>query len=167
MIRRLSQPTSASTRPVLPVFLNPANATGPSGYVEEPLEGMNGATTARPEDWEEVNDGVWARGQTDLDTTVVLTLGVRSSGCLGVTFGADVLLNVLSAQFGLDTNSSTSYSSNGIDWNIVDGDFNGAPVKAAAGEASGGAIAVIFIYDPAESALWETVILDILDRTRG
>jgi hypothetical protein len=143
-----------------PVFLNPANATGPSGYVEEPLEGMSGATTARPEGWEEVNDGVWARGQTDLDTTVVLTLGVPS-------LGADVLLNVLSAQFGLDTGSSTSYSSNGIDWNIVDGDFNGAPVKAAAGEASGGAIAVIFIYDPAESALWESVILDILDRTRG
>lgn len=157
----LTEPTDSCLDDIgPPEFLNPADASGPSGYVEEPLEGMTGAVTARPEDWEEVNDGVWARGQTDLDTTVVLTLGVPS-------LGADVLLNVLSAQFGLDTDSSTPYSSNGIDWNIVDGDFNGAPVKAAAGEASGGAIGVIFIYDPAESALWESVILEILDRTRG
>ncbi len=165
MLAFLDDPATEPSDPCIaqmgpPSFLNPADAVGPAGYVEEPLEGMSSGTTARPEGWEEVNDGVWARGQTDLDTTVLLTLGVPS-------LGADVLLNVLSVQFGLETDTQSSYSSNGINWTIVDGDFNGAPVRAAAGDGDQGAIAVIFIYDPAEAPLWESVIFEILDRTDG
>lgn len=144
-----------------PAFLNPVTATGPSGYEQVPLEGLSGATTVRPEGWEEVNDGVFARGLTDLDTTVLLTLGFPN-----VT--AELLSSVLSAQFGLSDEGARTYRSNGIDWTIQEGSFTGAPVTAGFGNTAGGdAVAVILVYDPAEAAIWDAIIFELLDRTEG
>lgn len=143
-----------------PEFLDPALATGPSGYVEVSIDGLTGATTVRPEGWEEVNDGVWTRGETDLDTTVLFVVGFPS-------VDKDLLIGALGSQFGLDSDSSTGYTTNGIDWSIRDGSFSGAPVKAGFGNTDAGAIAIIVVYDPAEAALWESTIFEVLDRTIG
>ena len=141
-----------------PEFQDPALATGPSGYVEFDVDGLPGAVAVYPEGWDEVNDGVWARGLTDLDTTVLLALGVDGAS-------PSFLSGILAGQFGLDVESSSAYSANGLDWTIYEGVFTGAPVSAAFADTGGGTLTIILVHDPAEVGIWDDVLLEILDRS--
>ena len=143
-----------------PTFLNPALAAGPTGYLETTVSGLASVSSVYPEGWEEVNEGVWTRGETDLDTTVLFSVGAP-----GVN--PDLLASLVAGQFGLPSEPSSSYETNGVSWAIYEGAFIGAPVRAAFSEMAGGAVGVLLIFDPAEAAIWDPVLFEILDRTNG
>ncbi len=143
-----------------PDFLDPSRATSPSGYVEIEVDGLPGATAVYPEGWDEVNDGVWARGLTDLDTTVLLVLGVDGAS-------SDFLAGVLAAQFGLDLEGLSAYSANGLDWAIYEGTFTGAPVSAAFADTDNGTLTIILVHDPAEVGIWDDALREILNQSSG
>lgn len=138
-------------------FAVPGEA-GEAVELEEFTSEALGVTGLVPVGWEEVSPGVFGRGASALDQTVLLQQGAPLS--------ADQLLDLLLGQFGLEEAPEPvgQREANGLTWNLYSFEVQGIPVDLAIAEADGLSLIVLLQGDENErEALYDTVFLPAVD----
>ncbi|MCL4265220.1 MAG: alpha/beta hydrolase [Anaerolineae bacterium] len=141
-----------------PAFVTPGAETEAvvmTPYTDETF----GFSSVAPEGWTEAGPGVYARGSTGLDQTVLI-----QQAAPGMT--ADFLVDLLTTQLGL-TETPTGdemLEAGGRTWTLYETEAQGLPVLLATAEEDGTTLLVLLITNPDEKeALYEMVMLPALE----
>lgn len=141
-----------------PAFVTPGAETEAvvmTPYTDETF----GFSSVAPEGWTEAGPGVYARGSTGLDQTVLI-----QQAAPGMT--ADFLVDLLATQLGLaeTPTGNETIEAGGHTWTLYEAETQGLPVLLATAEADGTTLLVLLITNPDEKEkLYESVLLPALE----
>jgi hypothetical protein len=161
MIEFLSDPSvapDASCAEELEVAFEVPGGAVAEVELEEFTSDVLGVTGLVPVGWTEVGPGVYGRGESAVDTTMLLMQGAPMPG--------DQLLNLLMGQFGLDETPEPvgQREANGLTWTLYRFEVQGLPVDMAIAEAGDMSLIVLLQSDDDEQeALYEAVFLPAVD----
>ncbi|VAW40384.1 hypothetical protein MNBD_CHLOROFLEXI01-2356 [hydrothermal vent metagenome] len=122
-----------------PAFIVPGSNDGQITLI--PFTNSNfGMTGVVPEGWQEVAPGVYGRGNSALDQTVII-----QQAAPGTT--AEQLLNILSGQFGWEEAPASNgmYETAVYTWTLYESEVQGFPTNIALTEADGTTLLVLLI----------------------
>ncbi len=159
----LAEPTAVPDTTCLadlggPTFVTPGAETEAvvmAPYTDETF----GFSSVAPEGWTEAGPGVYARGSTGLDQTVLI-----QQAAPGMT--ADFLVDLLATQLGLaeTPTGDETIEAGGHTWTLYEAETQGLPVLLATAEEDGTTLLVLLITNPDEKeTLYESVMLPALE----
>jgi pimeloyl-ACP methyl ester carboxylesterase len=144
-----------------PPFLVPSDGTAVAIELETYTNSDFGISGEKPAGWEELVPGTYGRGSSALDQTVI----IQQATPPGV--GADVFLNLLGGQLGLEetpVQSGEFVDVNGRTWALYDADFQGFPLNIGFLEDDAGLLIVILISESNETEmLYDAVFTPAMD----
>jgi pimeloyl-ACP methyl ester carboxylesterase len=144
-----------------PPFVVPSDGTAVAIELEAYTNIDFGISGEKPAGWDELVAGTYGRGASALDQTVI----IQQATPPGV--GADVFLNLLASQLGLDdglVESGEYVDANGRTWALYGADFQGFPINAGFYEDESGLLIVILISESSETeTLYDAVFTPAMD----
>lgn len=116
-----------------------------------------GFTAIKPKGWQEATPGTYARGANPLDIAAI-SYQVLPGG------NVDLVIPILSAQFGIKSDTAETRKANGLTWRLLSGELQGIPVHVALTD-SGGKIFMILMLGNKEDkdALYESLFIPAVD----
>ncbi|HRQ42316.1 MAG TPA: alpha/beta fold hydrolase [Chloroflexota bacterium] len=159
----LAEPTAVPDTTCLAELSGPAFVTSGGEIAEVVMtpytDEMFGFSSVKPAGWTEAGPGVFARGSTGLDQTVLI-----QQAAPGTT--ADFLIGLLTSQLGLTAapTGDELLEAGGHTWTLYETETQGLPVLLATAEAGSTTLLVVLITNPNEKeALYEMVMLPALE----
>lgn len=141
----------------LPKFVTPEGEKAiVLGTYKNDMMGIEGLI---PENWEELNTGVFARQNSSLDSTVLLAQA-------GSNLGIEELYSIFIGQFGLTEEPQvlSQRQANGLTWNLYRFAAQGLEIDMALAETSRMGLVVLLQSSKADrEALYGTVFLPVVD----
>ncbi|MBA3874170.1 MAG: alpha/beta fold hydrolase [Anaerolineae bacterium] len=123
----------------------------------EPFTSDSGYTGVKPKDWKEAAAGTYARGSNPLDTAAI-SYQVLPGG------NVDLVLPVLSAQFGIKSDTATTHDANGLKWRLLSGELQNIPVNLAITDDNGKIYMILMLSNAEDTdALYEALFIPAID----
>ena len=116
-----------------------------------------GYSAVKPKDWKEAAPGTYARSSNPLDVAAISYQALPGGN-------VDLVLPILSAQFGVKSGTATTREANGLTWRLLAGELQGIPVDLAITD-SNGKVYMILVLANAEDrdALYEALFIPAID----
>ena len=116
-----------------------------------------GYTAVKPKDWKEAAPGTYARGSNPLDAAAV-SYQVIPGG------NVDLVIPLISQQFGIDTKKVVTRDANGLKWRLLVGELQGIPVNMALTDSDGKVYLILMLGNAEDKdALYEALFIPAVD----
>ncbi len=134
-----------------------ATATTVSIDLETFTSETGGFTAVKPKNWKEAAPNTFGRGSNPLDVAAI-SYQVLPGG------NVDLVLPILSAQFGIKSDTAVTREANGLKWRLVSGELQNIPVDLALTDSNGKVYMILMLGNAEDKdALYEALFIPAID----
>ncbi len=157
----LKDPTTKPDSSCIADMKEPVFATETATTVTITLETFtndtSGYTAVKPKDWTEAAPNTFARGSNPLDAAAISYQVVPGGN-------VDLVIPLISAQFGIDSSKVTTREANGLKWRLLEGELQGIPVNLAITDSNGKVYLIVVLSNAEDqAALAEALFIPAVD----
>jgi pimeloyl-ACP methyl ester carboxylesterase len=132
-------------------------ATTVSIDLETFISDTGGYTAVKPKGWTEAAAGTYARGENPLDAAAISYQVVPGGN-------VDMVLPIISAQFGIKSDTKSTREANGLTWQLLTGELQNIPVNMAITDSNGKLFLILMLSnDEDKDALYKALFIPAID----